>query len=224
VETEFQAERGSFSTVRETCDTIPSADPSGPGKSDGFLPELQQFLGTDTEPDTLFFVESWTLGIPKAVENARQRKMECADRDEQHNRMFHQFADLASRIYVEEVLRTMEQLRWSQASDSSPKPHKWVPAQPYGADLEESADWPEGWNDNQDTDLPMTPDLACRILGVSAKSTHGEIKTAYRRMVNRWHPDRLESHAEQERQTATRKMTAINQAHRLLCTDLRKPA
>jgi DnaJ-class molecular chaperone len=70
----------------------------------------------------------------------------------------------------------------------------------------------------------MTHDRACRILGVSAKSTHGELKTAYRRMVNRWHPDRLESKAEEERQIATLKMTAINEAYRLLCSDLRKPA
>jgi curved DNA-binding protein CbpA len=43
-------------------------------------------------------------------------------------------------------------------------------------------------------------------------------------MVNRWHPDRLESKAEEERQIATLKMTAINEAYRLLCSDLRKPA
>jgi len=223
MDTDFQVDQGSSSTAQKTCSAFPSVDSICPESGGGFLPELHEFLGADSEPDTLFFVESWTLGIPKAVENARRRKMGRADR-EQQSRMFDPFANLGSQFYVEEVLRTTEQFHWSRTSDSSPMPHEWTSPQPYGADLEESADWSEGWDDNQDTGLPMTHDRACRILGVSAKSTHGELKTAYRRMVNRWHPDRLELNGEEERLTATRKMTAINEAHRLLLSALQKPA
>jgi DnaJ-domain-containing protein 1 len=222
METEFQVERGSFATARDTRDPFPSGDPIRPEGSGRFLPEFQQLLGSDSEPDALFFVESWTLGMPQAVENARQRKMGRADREEQR-RMLHKSADLGSRFYVEEVLRA-QQFHSSLTSNSSSLPHAWITGKPYGADLDESADWPVGWDDNWDTTLPMTDDLACRILGVSAKSTPGEIKAGYRRMVNRWHPDKFGCRTEEERQAATRKMTAINEAHRVLCSGLRKSA
>jgi DnaJ-domain-containing protein 1 len=222
MEAEFQVERGAFSTARER-EAVSSVDRIHPERGGQFLPELHQLLGDDAEPDALFFVESWTLGTPRAVENARQRKRARGDREQQSS-VFRQFSNLGSQFYIEEMLRTAEQFRPSHTAGSSPMPHAWIPAQPYGTVAQGSADWPEEWNLNQDTTLPMTQDRACRILGVTAKSTQGEIKTAYRRMVNRWHPDRLPCNAEEERQTATIKMTAINEAYRLLCSGLRKCA
>lgn len=226
METEFQVEPGSFSTAQER-EAVPAVDSIRSERGGQFLPELQQFFGDDSEPDTLFFVESWTFGTSKAVENAKQRKMECADREQQNGafREFaNQFANLGSQFYIEETLRTAEQFRSPHTAASSPMPHAWIHAQPYGAASHNSADWPEGWNLNQDTTLPMTHDRACRILSVSGTSTRGEIKAAFRRMVNRWHPDRLECGPEEERQIATLRMTAINEAYRLLCSDPRKPA
>jgi DnaJ-domain-containing protein 1 len=222
METEFQVERRSFSTAQATCDAIPSVDPIRQENRGQLLSDFHQFLGDDAEPDTLFFVESWTFGIPKAVENARQRQRGKPDR-EQQSRLFRQFANLGSQFYVEEALRTAEQFRSSHNADGAPMHREWFPAQTYGVTPQESSDWPEGCDDNQETSLPVTHDRACRILGVSTTSTRGEIKAAYRRMVNRWHPDRLECKAEEERQIATLKMTAINEAYRLLCSDLRKP-
>ena len=223
METEFQVERGSFSTAQATGDAISAIDPIRQENSGRPLPDCHQFLGDDAEPDSLFFVESWTFGVPKAVENARQRQRGKPDR-EQQSRLFRQFANLGSQFYVEEALRTAEQFRSSHNPDGSPMHREWFPAQTYGVAPQESEDWPEGCDDNQETSLPVTHDRACRILGVTTTSTRGEIKAAYRRMVNRWHPDRLESKAEEERQIATLKMTAINEAYRLLCSDLRKPA
>jgi DnaJ-domain-containing protein 1 len=223
METEFQVERGSFSTAQATCDAVPSVDPNRQENSGQLLPDCHQFLGDDAEPDTLFFVESWTFGVPKAVENARQRQRGKPDR-EQQSRLFHQFANLGSQFYVEEALRTAEQFRSSHNPDGAPMHREWFSAQAYGVAPQDSEDWREGCDDNHETSLPVTHDHACRILGVPTRSTRGEIKAAYRRMVNRWHPDRLECKAEEERQIATLKMTAINQAYRLLCSDLRKPA
>jgi curved DNA-binding protein CbpA len=64
----------------------------------------------------------------------------------------------------------------------------------------------------------MTPRHACRLLGVAANSTHDQLKSAYRRMVSQWHPDRLGPATDDARQRATDQMAAINEAYRLLRT------
>jgi len=65
--------------------------------------------------------------------------------------------------------------------------------------------------------LPLTPEDACRLLGVAATSTRQQVKSAYRQLVRRYHPDRLEHSSEQEQRIATDRMTSINEAYRLLC-------
>jgi hypothetical protein len=68
------------------------------------------------------------------------------------------------------------------------------------------------------THVQMTPRHACRLLGVAANSTHDQLKSAYRRMVSQWHPDRLGPATDDARQRATDQMAAINEAYRLLRT------
>jgi DnaJ like chaperone protein len=62
----------------------------------------------------------------------------------------------------------------------------------------------------------MTQRHACRVLGVDAESTWPQIRSAYRRMVGRWHPDRLQHSSEATRRMANEQMIAINQAYGLL--------
>jgi DnaJ like chaperone protein len=66
----------------------------------------------------------------------------------------------------------------------------------------------------------MTQDRAYLLLGVTETSTQRQIKAAYRQMVSQWHPDRLELRTEEVRQLATERMAAINEAYRLLRSDL----
>jgi DnaJ-domain-containing protein 1 len=63
---------------------------------------------------------------------------------------------------------------------------------------------------------PLTLEGARQLLAVASTSTREQIKTAYRRMASRYHPDRLVSGTEKERQLGTDRMAAINEAYRLL--------
>ncbi len=63
---------------------------------------------------------------------------------------------------------------------------------------------------------PLTPSLARQLLGVAADSAPEQIRSAYRRMVGQWHPDRLQFMTEEVRQIATDRMAEINAAYRLL--------
>ena len=64
---------------------------------------------------------------------------------------------------------------------------------------------------------PLTLQSACQVLGVAATSSRDQIKTAYRQLVRRYHPDQLEHSSEHERRIATDRMSSINQAYHLLC-------
>lgn len=54
-------------------------------------------------------------------------------------------------------------------------------------------------------------DQARRLLGLGELASIAEIKTAYRQMCKKWHPDVVEDEA-----TATRRMKDINAAYQLL--------
>ncbi|MGA2539174.1 MAG: J domain-containing protein [Terracidiphilus sp.] len=75
---------------------------------------------------------------------------------------------------------------------------------------------PRGNETSHQPNQPMTLHLALQILEVTATSTQSEIKSAYRRLVNEWHPDRFEGKSERARQLATTKMSAINKAYQFL--------
>jgi DnaJ-domain-containing protein 1 len=62
----------------------------------------------------------------------------------------------------------------------------------------------------------MTMPQACQLLGVMADSSREQVRSAYRRMVVQWHPDRLAKSSEETRRLANEQMIAINQAYSLL--------
>jgi DnaJ like chaperone protein len=66
----------------------------------------------------------------------------------------------------------------------------------------------------------MTPRQACHLLGVGPTVQREQLRSAYRRMVTQWHPDRLEGSSEQDLTFATERMAEINLAYRLLLQGL----
>ena len=214
-------DRGCQTTIRnrETVEASPS-DLSGSnqsGQASQFGSDFQQLLGEDSEPDPLFFVETWTLGTPAALENFKQRQIIQAVHTESRN-------DLQP-TYV------------SSKSFAHPQPFNWSVFVSIHAVVTDNCDAPLSQQSsidlelgsleigpdnpsNQDESLPMTLDRACNLLGVAATSTLSQIKAAHRQLVIQWHPDRLQNRTEEVRSYATGKMAAINEAYRLVRTDL----
>jgi len=216
MESNFKVDNGAFSTMQGGCGTSPAVDPSGPSQAWQFVNDFEQLIGDSFEPDPLFFEESWTLGASAAAENLRQRRLRQSDRRGRTAR-FSDFDILGAQFFfVHQSEPQDEQLSSTRNSNRPPEPLKGFAAQSQPDAPQEPVAIAEEFDWSQETFLPMTQDRACRLLGVTAASTRMQVKSAYRRLVTRWHPDLLECQTENLRQIATVKMAAINEAYHLL--------
>ncbi len=63
---------------------------------------------------------------------------------------------------------------------------------------------------------PVTQDEAHELLGVSPGCSPGELTRAYHRKVSQWHPDKLDTMAQELRDYATRQTARLNEAYERL--------
>jgi DnaJ domain len=241
--------RGFGSTMQDHYAAMPEFEQNGQGETWQFAAQVAQLLGDDSEPDPLFFTESWTLGVPAAVENWRQRLARhstCGAPYELHglgSEMFMRerewFAQSSSEgaagLATSPAIRTATGIAACEDAGGGTLQAAIKPAGPESAVKRESQAWEElntfadgpfadsSSVNREQTVCPvsaMTLHRACKLLGVTASSNLEQIKAAYRRMVSRWHPDRLEHGTEEARQFATGQMATINDAWHLLRSSL----
>jgi len=252
---EGQFHECSDSAKRAGCYGPVGSETTGQGWQ--FAHQIQQLMGDDFEPDTLFLEESWALGVPAAIESWELRRQRQADRARE-SQAFRELDGLGTLSFVQpgepgadffSSDRTVKIARhydadWSQQPGDSraTNTHEWPrqnwtpqPWMPPGRAAEESnppiripCHWiPQGWSPwseapkQSETSIEqeassMTERDARRLLGVASISSREQIKSAYRQMVNRWHPDRLEGRSVEVRQHATVRMSEINEAYRVL--------
>jgi len=205
-----------FCTVQEICEAIPDLETNRSELAGQFANGL---LGDDSDPDPLFFEESWTLGVAAAVEHFQQRQKNQKERERQ-SRSDREFDSFGAQFFVQERAWCEEHLPWAQAAQPERRCDagwRLQVSEEYSAQMEGRA--PREWdrftadNSRQETTHSMTLQRACRLLGVSAASTREQIKAAYNQMASQWHPDRLQSRTEEMRQFATDQMAAINEAY-----------
>lgn len=205
-------------TAQRTASAHSSSQSSpwtSPEDSAALLDLMHDLLGTNAEPDPLFFVETWTLGIDAAAHNFQTRHHNSTHTGPNAS-PFRSFDFSVPLVFIQEASDFAPKSAGFSAarkdaygvSPASPSSH--TTASPQAMPHDEIPAMPA-------PGLPLTPEDACRLLGVSATSTRQQIKSAYRQLVRRYHPDRLEHSSEQEQRIATDHMTSINQAYRLLC-------
>jgi hypothetical protein len=220
---DFHVDRGSDSTTHESQEAIQAIEPNRPENNWEFVSNIQQLLGGDAEPDPLFFVESWTQGIPVAVGNWQKRRQGQAMCERQRG-VFPEFGNIGVQPSVQQGELSAE-FATSSAEDAK-SGHYGTGRSQYSfkkslPKFQASQEWTpfvvEG-DGNQGANRPMSQLRACKLLGVAATSTRNEIKAAYRRVVNQIHPDRLEDRDEGVRRLANDQMAEINEAYRLLCS------
>lgn len=180
---------------------------------------MEEILGAHTEPDPLFFVDSWTMGLEAATESLHARRHPVKNPDAPVHRAF----DFQVPVAFIPIAFNQDDRRSLDFSTFTPVGFReayGVPApslQP-AAPGSQKPPKPEPPSSVPDPTQPLTLQSAYSLLGVVATSPREQIKSAYRQLVRRYHPDRLASSTSEERRIATDRMTAINQAYHLLCT------
>ena len=224
MKSEFNVDSGSCSTTRHSYDGVLSLSPDRPMQSWQFVNDVQGLLGEHAEPDPLFFVESWTLGVPAAVLNWKQRRRGQADRERLHSGCRETDSIGASCFVHDDVLYSEFLSSPRTAANALRHDAGWRQSVgDFAKRTQDHAQAPQVWDKyaegcegSNGTLHPMTQQHACQLLGVTATNTQKQIKAAYRRKVSQWHPDRHEDGTNEVRQLATEQMAAINEAYHLL--------
>jgi DnaJ domain len=166
-----------------------------------FVDHMQQLFGED--PDPLFLEESWTLGVPAAIE-----KLNCRRKARVHN------PNPSDNFSEDRAIRELEKMA---ALTGNVDDFLEDRAQPI--DRRYSPAWlqPEA---PEVIECRMSVGQASELLGVSHLATREGIRSAYRRKVGQCHPDRCQGASNAVRRRATQQLAALNEAYRLLCESL----
>jgi hypothetical protein len=204
------------------------ADSSTIESQPSFVDDIQQLFGAEFEPDPIFLEESWTLGMPAALENMSRRR-QAQSGSEHEGRAFRELT-LGTPIFVENSERAAETVVANRAATiASRYESTWtrhnaqaVAAQTRITQQRRTAEPPQTRAAQEAEPIAqprgrMDVAHARQLFGVTAESTREQIRSGYRRMVRRWHPDHLQGASKEVREQATQMMATINEAFRLLC-------
>jgi hypothetical protein len=196
----------SLAGVREAQARATAPQRSGADTGAPFLTQIEQVLGVEMEPDSEFFVDSWTVGVAAASENF-QRRQKLNSREHQIP-AWNTFSSFTP--WVVSNINASAESAWPLREQRTIADLRWV------GDVEED----NRQAGDEPIDGPLTIESASRLLGVVATSTREQIRVAYRKMASRYHPDRQAQGTPREQKLASDRMAAINEAYHLLCTDL----
>ena len=227
VQGQFHRDSSSDARSHEGFRTIPTPRSTASQDDWPLAREIQQLLGEDSQLDPLFFEETWTLGMPAAVENRRLRHVRRTEQEAQRVtfRELDNFgilsfiltsgrpADFVRRGHAATIARCYE-AGWLQASPGETT-SRIQDQQPPRCETS-----PENSTSSQAVLHPATHAAARQILGVAVNSSEQQIKAAYRQRVRQWHPDHLHHRSDEVLRFANQKMAAINQAYCMLRSEL----
>jgi hypothetical protein len=224
---QFEEEIGASETHYKVYEAMWAAEQALPGQTPHFAAQIHQLLGEEADLDALFLEESWTLGVPAALDRRQQRRHGQAER-ERRSQAFRELDTLGGLNFINQRAGYAEFLAPSHSAAIATAYDSFRPQhdrEPFAARHQDQAainqvSFPDR-AESYSFAVPMTAQRACLLLGVTGSTTREEIRAAYRRMASQCHPDRLR---EELRRQATDQMAEINEAYSLLCSELREQA
>ncbi|MGA7157634.1 MAG: J domain-containing protein [Acidobacteriaceae bacterium] len=185
--------------------------------------ELRAMLGDQSEFDACLLEDIWTYGLASTVQQRRVQRGKTDTRPAQDC----SFADvdgmsawawMRDSLGVDDTLQTVPWtapmgVYWSMGAPGFSSAMNAYLSEQENLDGATCFDADLGDLVNN---CPMTEASACKLLRVNEGSSEAVIKAAYRGLVNRWHPDRFVGGSELEQTNATKRMTSINEAYRVI--------
>jgi DnaJ-domain-containing protein 1 len=220
---QFQVDLDGSSRMLENDETTAWLGLDQPEHASQFADGVRRVLGDDSDPDPLFFEETWSVGASTALENWHKRQQSAQD-CKCESRVLHEPRTLGSFVLMERSEWNMDYFLSAHAAAIAGRDEKvgsWQsPQEPHAGTenecVHEHTMQVEDSGNNPATTDPMTELSASRLLGVTANSTREQVRSAYRRLVGQWHPDRLDRGSNEARQLATEHMATINEAYSLM--------
>jgi DnaJ-domain-containing protein 1 len=221
MEHQFNPYRGYDATTHQNREPLEAQSSNQSGQAAPIFSDFQQLLGEGSEPDPLFFIETWTLGTSAAVESFRLRQPMQPRQPMQTDRSAQSCGDPEPSYVSSQSFFHANPFNWSvfvSVNTVVQENSNLIRAQQPSLESYSS----DGVVSNHDEALPVSLEDARSILGVTPTSTLSQIRTAHRQQVIAWHPDHLQHKSEEVRRYATQKMAGINEAYRLLRNDLQQ--
>jgi hypothetical protein len=185
-----------------------------------FVEHMQQLFGED--PDPLFLEESWTVGVPVAIEKLHRRRSQRAAHlsrpdmlgEDRAIRELERMASLTGNVenFLEDrsqPIETRYSPAWPQYAPAASSENRL--ASEFGAYNSRQANTPV---------FGISTSLANELLGVSPIASREEVRSAYRRKVSQCHPDRCQDASDAVRRRATQQLADLNEAYRVLSEQL----
>ena len=175
-----------------------------------FQKEIERILGEDAEPDAAFFIDCWSSGAAEASENFVRRRNALKS-------SACQLTGWSNRSSFVPIGTDKTGASTVGRSTARKEYHEVISFLDQRQDDREQQDDMDSLCDSE-TLCPLTVESAYRLLGISATSSRNEIRTAYRKLASRYHPDLLARSGARAQKMAANRMASINDAYRLLRT------
>jgi hypothetical protein len=219
---EWYAEDRSYSTADLLCGGEPAEALLGSASPSCLASQIRELIGEGCELEASFLEDSWASGRPATSAKywpKRDRAKENAE-----GVTFAELSTVGSFFFSQANGLISDHPAYACLADpTNSYTAAWLrdPSEDFASRTEDQAsvrDSARCKTNAYDTGTlgSMTCQRACELLSVSEGSTVAQIRTAYRRMVSEWHPDRLEQSGERMRAFATKQMASINEAYHLL--------
>jgi hypothetical protein len=218
---QWHAEDSFPSTTNLFCGEEPAEAPLGSTGTLRAADQIRELLGEDCELEASFLEDSWTSGRPITSASCRHKPNRAANHDEDVTFAEWNILGSFSFAFANGVMSDRPAYV-SRPDSANTYSAAWLrdPSEGFASRTEDHASVHDAAGyQNAYGDGPlgsMTYLRACALLGVSEASTVTQVRTAYRRMVSKWHPDRMEQSGKKVRAFATNQMVVINEAYHFL--------
>lgn len=181
--------------------------------------QLQMALGEGCDVDAGFFEDMWTRGFEESIRGYQKRRTEARpipDCTFASLNNLGRWSWINAALWAEPIAERFNAVSVRE-EDVVYRKHTGQGDRTF-ATAYAVMESERACEDGLESLYPATTQEARQLLDLTDQITGAGLKSAYRRLVKKWHPDHFEGAPERERSAAKERLAAVNHAYRLLQT------